>query len=202
MSNTAAAMTAGQPSGRRIFGIVVAIWLIATIAFFVAMTFVDEFLQRLLSALAAPALFALYIVVPACAIGIGFGRLRRHEYRAAAFAACVPVIAFFLLSYGPSIGVVIRFAIERSAYVARIEAARAGAIDFGIVSGSPLVAFFPWGGSAVGSYGVVYDESDVIAKPLAERQAAWRYRGVPGELLCAGDAWRLSGHFYMGHFAC
>jgi uncharacterized membrane protein YhaH (DUF805 family) len=201
MSNIVAAMTAGQP-GRRIFGIVVVIWLIASVAFFVATTFVDEFLQRLLSVLAAPALFALYIVVPACAIGVAFRRLSRHEFRAAAFAACVPVIAFFLLSYGPAIGIVIRFAIERPAYVARIEAVRAGAVDFGIVSGSPIVAFFPWGGTAVGSYGVVYDESNVIAKPLAERQAAWRYRGVPGELLCDGDAWRLSGHFYIGHFAC
>lgn len=79
---------------------------------------------------------------------------------------------------------------------------RAGGVDFEIVSGSPTVAFFPWGGTAVASYGVVFDESDMITKSLADRQQGWRYRGVPGELLCSGSVWRLSGHFYMTHFAC
>jgi len=89
-----------------------------------------------------------------------------------------------------------------SAVVTPLEAARAGRDDPDIVTGTSVVAFLPWSGSVTGSYGVVYDESDVIAKPLATRQELWRYHGVPGEFLCDGRVTPLGNHFYMAGFSC
>jgi hypothetical protein len=201
MSKTAATPD-NASSSNVILVVMVAIWLIATIAFFVWLAFVDQFLWMLIAGLLVPVLFSLWLVPPAIAVLVFIARLRQRQYGAASLSALVPFAGLLLLTAGPYLGAFIRFAIERPIYEARINAARAGAIDFKIVSGTPIVAFFPWGGSAFASYGVVFDESDVIAKPLPERQAAWRYRAVPGELLCGGGAERLSGHFYLGHFAC
>jgi hypothetical protein len=201
---TSVSATARQYSvigGNRLFGAAVGLWLAVSVMFCVGLTFVDEFFWPLVVVLAVP-LLLLYLSLPICAAVLAVCRLKRSEYQSATFLLFVPVVAIYLLFRGPSIGAFIRFTVEYPNYMARIDAARAGSVDFEIVSGSPIVAFFPWGGTAVNSYGVVFDESDVIARPLSERQQAWRYRAVPGELLCSGSAWRLSGHFYMGHFAC
>jgi hypothetical protein len=189
-------------AGRRVFRVVVSIWLASTLAFFVGLTFVDEFFWPILALLSGPVLLALWLSVPVGSVVVAIRRLRRRDYIGTAFPALVPILAFFLLFHGPYIGAFVRFVIERPAYLARIRAGRSDGINFEITDAPPVVAFIPWGGTAVGTYGVVFDESDVVAKSLAERKAAWRYRGVPGELLCEGSVVGFGGHFYMGHFAC
>lgn len=180
-------------------GVATIAWLLATASY--CLKDIDSFWGMLVG-LMSPIIAPFWLAVPAWALVVVVRRLLAKAYVAAALAALIPIVAVTAFQYGPWAGAFIRFAVNRPSYVARIEAARTGAIDFEIVSGAPLVAFFPWGGSAVSSYGVVFDESDVIARPLAQRQSAWRYRAVPGELLCDGSVVRLSGHFYLGRFAC
>jgi hypothetical protein len=52
------------------------------------------------------------------------------------------------------------------------------------------------------SYGVVFDETDQMAKPLVLRRTAWSGRDVPPELKCEGRVLPVGGHFYLGRFAC
>lgn len=202
MSNVVTAVPGGRTTGWRAFRTVVCVSLATTIAFFIGLTFVDEFFWPLLAASAGPVLFALWLSVPVAAVVVLVRRLRRRDYLAAMFPALVPIVGLVLVYHGPYIGAFIRFMIERPVYAARIRAGHPDGINFEITSGPPLVAFIPWGGTAVMSYGVVFDESDVVTKSLKEREDAWRGRAVPGELLCDGKVVPFGGHFYMGHFAC
>jgi hypothetical protein len=156
----------------------------------------------LLVAVASPAVTPLWLAVPVWALVVAVRPLWSGAYVAAGLAVLIPVIATAAFYDGPFFGAFFRFELERRGYVARIGAARAGRNDHDIVAKPTVIAFFPWSGSAVGTLGVVYDESDVIAQPLAERQELWRHRRVPGELLCDGSATPLGNHFYMAGFSC
>ncbi len=185
--------------GDLILGVATVAWLLVT-AFYCARD-VDPF-YGLLVALASTVVTPLWLIVPVWALVVAVRRLRSQAYVAAGLAALIPLVALAVPDYGPSLGVFLRFYLERPGYVARIEAARAGRDDPDIVTGASVVAFFPWSGSATGTYGVVYDEFDVIGKPIAMRQELWRYRPVPGELLCDGKVRPLGNHFYMAGFIC
>ena len=186
-------------AGDLMLGVAAVAWLLAT-AFYCARD-TDPF-YGLLVAVASTVVTPLWLAVPAWALVVAVLRLRSRAYVAAALSALLPAIAVAVYDDGPFLGVFLRFQVERPGYVARIEAARAGRDDPNIVAGPTLVAFFPWGGWVTGSFGVAYDESDVIAKPFALRRELWRDRRVPGEFRCDGSVSALGNHFYMAGFSC
>jgi hypothetical protein len=70
-------------------------------------------------------------------------------------------------------------------------------------SGAPRILVDDWGGVLpMSSHGLVYDESDEITKPEAERSAAWkeRVRGTEGECIYGGTP--IGGHFYLVSLDC
>jgi hypothetical protein len=59
-----------------------------------------------------------------------------------------------------------------------------------------------WKGFASTSFGALYDESDEITKPAAERSEAWKKR-ADDLLYCGIGGWMPSGgHFYMIEIGC
>ncbi len=65
----------------------------------------------------------------------------------------------------------------------------------------PKLIYFPWGGFVIG-HGVVYDESDEIARPEHERSAGWRSRAAGTELGCGIEEEPAGGHFYIVRTGC
>jgi len=105
---------------------------------------------------------------------------------------------------GRDAGDLIRFQIERPELMVRVEAVRAGQkVDADIAdAGPPLLAYFTWGGFLSTHYGVIYDETDNIAKEPAERDAAWNERFAHTEIVCPADIRPAGGHFYIAHISC
>lgn len=69
--------------------------------------------------------------------------------------------------------------------------------------GQPKLIVFNFGGMIWASGGVVYDESDEIAKPFVDQSAAWKLRADRTELGCGHYAYtRLFQHFYLADFPC
>lgn len=154
-----------------------------------------------------PAILVLIVfwTVVAIVAVISVGRnLLRRDYRRAGLAALIPVIAVAAFMFGRQIGVRIIFEVERPTYVAAIAAAREGSIARGvdIDVGPPTVAFFVWNSLLESANGIVFDEADTIAKPLAARRDIWGTRRVPGDLTCPADVTSLGGHFYWARIAC
>jgi len=59
-----------------------------------------------------------------------------------------------------------------------------------------------WGGFLSVSHGLVYDESDEITKPMAERSEAWKKRADRTEAECVYGYMPIGGHFYLVGFDC
>jgi hypothetical protein len=66
----------------------------------------------------------------------------------------------------------------------------------------PKLVVFEWGGMVWISDGVVYDESDEVARPAARQSAAWHARAAKTELGCGYNIISMGGHFYLANFAC
>jgi hypothetical protein len=187
----------------RVFRSAVALWIIMT-AFYCFGAFIDDGTIFLI-AIASPPMLVFWVAVVMWAIGLAIGRVWRRLYRSALVAALVPMLAIGTLLHGRDLGDVVRFQIERPSYVAEIAAARSGDRheQIEVAVGPPMVAFLPWGGFLSTFRGVVFDETDEIAKPLSVRLAAWGDREIPAELKsCPGDVLAVGGHFYIAHFFC
>jgi len=198
-----AASSEGLIARDRIFRSAVALWTILTSVYCFGAFIGDN--AWFLIALAGVPLLVFWSAVVLWASGVTAMRLRQRAYGPALCPALVPVLGTAALLYGQHIGDVLRFEIERPSYVAAVAALRAGGRYNDSVEsdpGPPMVAYFPWGGMIWASYGVVFDETDQVAKPAAVRRAAWSDREVPTELKCDGDALPVGGHFYVGRFAC
>jgi hypothetical protein len=190
---------------RWILALLVVVWLLLCLAFYGYLAFVDRAFLALDPLTRGPVFtlkLLLWLVVPCGAFFMTIARLKRRAYVAAFPTALVVIAGFGVALYGPTIGALLRFEVERPTYVARIEKARAGGIDSEIATGLPILAFFPWGGFVTNTYGVIYDESKMIAEPLAVRRERWRDRVVPDGLLCEGRVTPLHGAFYLGDFVC
>jgi hypothetical protein len=62
---------------------------------------------------------------------------------------------------------------------------------------------FNWGGMVWASSGVVYDESDQVARPQERQSDDWRERASGTELACEGYGVRpLLDHYYLVSFPC
>lgn len=68
---------------------------------------------------------------------------------------------------------------------------------------------FNWGGMLFASRGVVYDETDEIARPPGRQSAAWLARLNNSDLACGldpdvriGIVEPLAGHYYLASFGC
>jgi hypothetical protein len=185
-----------DPKGgrRRSVRVAVGFWLLITALY----CFIDA-VNWVYLVLAAPALLVLFIfwTVVAVVAVVSVGRnLSRRDYRRAGLVALIPVIAVAAFMFGRQIGVRIIFEVERPTYVASI----APGAEIGV--GPPTVAFFEWGSFLDSSMGVVFDEADTIAEPLAMRRHIWDGRRVPGDLTCPADVTSLRGHFYWVRISC
>jgi hypothetical protein len=69
-------------------------------------------------------------------------------------------------------------------------------------SGEPRLLVDNWGGVFIVSHGLVYDESDEIAKPDAERTEAWKKRASRTEAECVYGSTPIGGHFYFVGLHC
>jgi hypothetical protein len=110
--------------------------------------------------------------------------------------ACIAAFSqpVFFLRNANYIGQVLNFEIMRPAYQARIDALPR--------TGEPKLVVFNRGGMVWHSEGVVYDESDEVVRPQADRTTAWKLRASNTELGCGYWAGALSGHFYLADFDC
>jgi hypothetical protein len=69
--------------------------------------------------------------------------------------------------------------------------------------GGPRIAVFNWGGMVWASSGLVYDESDEVARPAGKQSAAWLASPRLAELSCGGFRARpLWSHYYLVNFSC
>lgn len=120
----------------------------------------------------------------------------------------LPVAAAFLFFTGASDGEILRFQLEKPAYLRVVADAAAGKcstedrkrwqvqID-ALDCTDPITIIFIWGGFGSTWNGVVYDAADQIVKRPPERSAIWRCRDI-GKLLSSSGASRaLGGHFYL-----
>lgn len=198
-----AASGGGKIGGGRVFRSAVALWTILT-GFYCFGAFIDDGTWFLIAMAGVPVI-VFWIAVMVWAIVLTAVRLRHRAYGPALRTALVPLLGTAAFFYGQNIGDVLRFELERPSYLAAVAALRAGGDHDDHVEvhlGPPMVAYFLWGGMIWASYGVVFDETDQVAKPTAARRAAWGDRDVPTELKCEGDALPVGGHFYVGRFAC
>lgn len=141
------------------------------------------------------------------AISVAAGRASRGAWYGAATAACVPIISVLAVLHGRDAGELVRFQLERAAYLAAIAAVRTGHPPpdtpyMHIDVGPPTFAYFNWGGMIWASSGVAYDETDEAGKPPAARSEEWRAHQGKSELSCDAEVRPLGGHFYMVHAGC
>jgi hypothetical protein len=122
----------------------------------------------------------------------------------AALACSVLIIAVLVVLEGRYVGDFVRFQIERPHYVAALAAARSGHVskDLAIAVDPPMLAYFEWGAFLSISYGVVYDQTDEIAKEPEERSDGWSGSRASDVLDCPADVRALGGHFYAAHISC
>jgi hypothetical protein len=151
--------------------------------------------------LGIPALLLGWAIAAGIA-GIGaFGAAKRQAWRRAGSSALLPAVvlaaALQLMPFVRScafVGDLLNFEIMRPRYLA--EAAQ-------IPADGPRLMVFDRGGMVWASKGVVYDESDEVARPQGAQSAEWRSRASHTELACGGYSVRpLGGHFYLADFPC
>jgi len=113
-----------------------------------------------------------------------------------AVAAILVAFNFFPLVRGCNyLGGALRFSLTHSYYEQQVALLPAG--------DKPRLAVFIWGGMLWASRGVVYDESDEIAKPPGQQSTLWKDKARGGELSCGNwDARRLWSHYYLVGFSC
>jgi hypothetical protein len=181
-----------------------AIWLAASVSNTLTFWQVPGFRSVTIALLAGAAAFGfvyLPIVLVASLIG------RRLKRAASALAGMAVLLACFYISpLGPGAFRMDswRLAYWRSHYLEQVRQS----------GPAPRFAVFPWGAtggvmSGMLLYWLVYDESGAIARPAAERSAAWRQRAA-AELpffASAGDCRErevrhVDGHFHVLIVAC
>lgn len=202
-ANADDAVASGSYRTGRAFRSAVALWIILS-GIYCFLAFIDDDIL-FFTALGSLPLIVFWVGVVVWSSVLAAMRLWSHAYRPALRAALVLPLATGVIFYGQDVGDVVRFEIERPSYIAAIAAARGGRSDNEHVEidvGPPMVAYFPWGGFLSVSYGVVFDETDQMVKPVAARREAWADRGVPVELKCEGGVLAVGGHFYVGRFSC
>jgi hypothetical protein len=178
----------------------------SVIVLFIAAAPAGDTLAVPIAVLTGTLLAVAWLSVPVWSIVVAARRFRARAWGAAMIAACFPVLALLLVLEGFYWSDLLRFTLERPNLVAALEAARAGRPSpvprVQIAVGPPTIAFFTWQGFLSSAHGVVYDETDEIAKPAETRSSAWRERLPTHELDCPGDVRRLSGHFYAARLIC
>ena len=146
--------------------------------------------------------------VPILAFLIALNSIRTGDALAGMRWLVLPAIAIVFLLPGALIGERTRFYLTRASYDRVVSEVAAGRCDNllappwhsgvdGLECGKSGPIIFDWGGLGSVWYGVVYDPSDQIGKPVKERSGDWRQRTTGQMLGCSWAGASLGGHYYL-----
>lgn len=170
------------------FTVSVVIWWLVTLAGLAAMPWIADFFVTLFTN-AWPALVivtVLWATVPILATILTIRRFRTGDPGGALRLLPLPIAAIALWFFGADIAILWRFHVERPAMMETIAARRPP-------GGEAFLTYFKWHGIADQERGVLFDESDEIAKPVTQRSAKWKQTAVR----CFTPGNPLGGHFYF-----
>lgn len=155
---------------------------------------------------ASKAILAAPLAVALC---VSVRRLIQRSYVSALVWAMPALIGALAIQYGTRIGELARFRGNRSTYDRIIEGAKAGdcstlgkklpgqaIVDY-VHCRPPVVVIFAWTWFSAGWRGVIYDESDEIARPVAERSAGQTDERTRLLLSCSQASRNLGDHYYL-----
>ena len=149
-----------------------------------------------------PALLLIWAAAATAALIVSVRSALRRDWRRCALASLLP-IALLVVALDPirfvracnTLGDMVHFVVAKPYYDRKVAALPAAE--------GPRLAVFNWGGMVWASSGVVYDESDQVARPQERQFADWRERASRTELACEGYGVRpLWDHYYLVSFPC
>ena len=171
------------------FSIAVVVWWIVTVAGLAVMPWIADFFVTMFTN-AWPALviiMVLWSTVPILATIMVIRRFRTGDSSGALRLMPLPIAAVALWLFSADIATLWRFHVERSAMMETIAAKRPPGDE-------AFLYYFRWHGVADRERGVLFDESDEIGKPIAQRSAKWKQLAA-GK--CFDQGKPLGGHFYL-----
>ena len=149
-----------------------------------------------------------WIAVPLAGVIVALRRLWVRRYRSAAVWCLVPVAGVVLAFYGIQIGDIVDFWLNKAQYDRVVSDLVRGRCSVEDRAGwkprmiyyecqAPAIAAFEHDGMLSTWRGFVYDATDEIAKPQAERSAAWKNRDI-AEFVCDAETRvALGDHYYI-----
>jgi hypothetical protein len=157
----------------------------------------------------------LWAAIPTSALVLGVKRLLQHRYRVGIGWLLVPAMAAAFAVPANELGDTLLFRLQRPSYDAIVADAAAGrcssaerlarAAQVAFVSCTvPVTLVVPWGEFVSIWFGVVYDATDEIAKPLPLRSTRWRSTRA-GEALDNAHTRSmrsLGNHYYLATGGC
>jgi hypothetical protein len=170
------------------FSVSIVVWWLVTLAGLAAMPWIADFFVTLF-ARGWPALVIVTVLwgtVPILATILTIRRFRTGDPGGALRLLPLPLVAIVLWFFGADIAILWRFHVERPAMMETINARRPS-------GGEAFITYFKWHGIADQERGVLFDESDEIGKPVAQRSAKWKQTAVR----CFTTGKPLGGHFYF-----
>ncbi len=188
-------------------GFIVAAWVFLTIAVPAA-----GMLMPLMFFLGLSGMFWAVVIawtaVPAAGVVVALRLLWARRYRSAAVWSLVPAAGVILALYGIEVGDIVDFWLNKARYdrvVSDLVRGRCSADDRKVWKTrmiyyecqAPAIAAFEHDRMLSTWRGFVYDASDEIAKPPAERSAAWKKRDI-AEFICSTEVEvALGSHYYI-----
>lgn len=171
------------------FSIAVVVWWIVTAAGLAVMPWIADFFVTMF-ANAWPALIIIMVLwstVPILATIMTVRRFRTGDPGGALRLLPVPIVAVALYLFVGDVATLWRFHVERSAMMETISARRPPGDE-------AFLYYFRWHGVADRERGVLFDESDEIGKPIAQRSAKWKQQAAGR---CFDQGKPLGDHFYF-----
>ena len=148
-----------------------------------------------------PFLLGLWALTSIWTVWFSVRSFRRRAWRGVVSGGVLPVAVlcaaispFQFIRSCEQLGDLLSFQLLRASYRARVAALPN--------DGQPKPAVFTRGGWIWHFEGIVYDETDEVMLPAAERSSAWTKRAGHSELTCNVRVRPLGDHFYLGYFDC
>jgi hypothetical protein len=148
----------------------------------------------------APVILLLWAATALLALTLAVGFALGRSWLWCLAASPLPLTALVALlnigwvwRAGQIAGDYVHFVVRYPSYISEIS---------NLPSDQPRLIVDDWGGFSPGSHGLVYDESDEITKPMAERSEAWRKRARRTEAECVYNYRPIGGHFYLVALDC
>ena len=192
---------------RVLYGLIVAVWIFFTLAVPAAGILMPLIFVLGLSGMIWVAIIA-WAAVPIVGAVAAVSFLWVRRYRSAAISSLVPAAGVILALYGIEIGDVVDFWLNKARFdlvTSDLARGRCSAEDrkrwnaktIYYECQAPAIVAFEHDRMLSTWRGFVYDASDEIAKPPAERSAAWKNRDI-AEFVCDAETRvALGDHYYI-----